>query len=222
MDILRPRGTYQRAASSDPIHDTRSGSDNVEMSSSLTAVEDTTPKLQSGFSSTIQDAAPLLLDPSTDPIKPNESNNSGRRWKWPALKGFSRLYGWRTGALSAAFSAGTSFLINLVVLVWLATHPGNLGDGVVQLFNGSCTQVERMDLWIHLAINALSTLLLSGSNYCMQCLCAPTRKDVDAAHAKGIWLDIGVPSTRNLRRVPVYKTVMWVMLGLSSLPLHLM
>jgi hypothetical protein len=113
-------------------------------------------------------------------------------------------------------------VINFVVLVWLATHKGNLGESVVELFNGSCSKIENMDLWVHLAINALSTLLLGGSNYCMQCLCAPTRKDVDAAHSKGVWLDIGVPSTRNLRRVPVYKTVMWVMLVLSSLPLHLM
>jgi hypothetical protein len=196
---------------------------NFEMaSSSVSQLDDKTPSFKSGFSANIRDEAPLLLDPSTDPIQRPESSYFGRRWKWPALGGHSRLYGWRTGALFAAFFSGTSFLINFVVLVWLATHKGNSGQGLVELFSGGCSKIERMDLWVHLAINALSTVLLGGSNYCMQCLCAPTRKDVDAAHAKGSWVDIGVPSTRNLSRVPVYKSVMWGLMGFSSVPLHLM
>ncbi len=222
MDLLRPRGTYQRANSGDPILDSSSPYDNnFEMSENNN--NDKTPSFRSGFSANIRDEAPLLLDPSTDPIKRSNPDSSWRRrWKLPALGGHSRLYGWRTGALFAAFFAGISFLINFVILVWLAVHKGNSGQGLVELYNGSCDEVERMDLWVHLAINALSTLLLGGSNYCMQCLVAPTRKDVDAAHAKGSWLDVGVPSTRNLFQVPVYKSIMWLMLGLSSVPLHLM
>lgn len=56
----------------------------------------------------------------------------------------------------------------------------------------------------------------------MQCLSAPTRKEVDEAHAKGKWLDIGVPSVRNLTSIPKLRLGMWVGLGLTSLPLHLM
>ncbi|OJJ82358.1 uncharacterized protein ASPGLDRAFT_531052 [Aspergillus glaucus CBS 516.65] len=54
----------------------------------------------------------------------------------------------------------------------------------------------------HLVINILSTLMLAGSNFTMQCLCAPTRKDLDRAHQSNRWLDIGAPSIRNLRSIP--------------------
>lgn len=70
--------------------------------------------------------------------------------------------------------------------------------------------------------NALGTLLLSGSNYCMQVLCAPTRRELDQAHAQGRWLDIGVPSFRNLWRISPKRVVVWWVLGLSSIPLHLL
>ena len=82
--------------------------------------------------------------------------------------------------------------------------------------------VEKYDTWIHLAINVVSTALLSGSNYCMQVLCAPNRKEVDDAHARKRYMDIGVPSLRNLTLIRKEKLLLWCLLGLSSLPLHLM
>lgn len=56
----------------------------------------------------------------------------------------------------------------------------------------------------------------------MQCLAAPTRKEIDRFHAQGKYLDIGVPSVRNLRAIPRSKVLLWWALGLSSIPLHLM
>ena len=79
-----------------------------------------------------------------------------------------------------------------------------------------------MSLWLHLAINVLSTLLLGASNYCMQCLTSPTREEVDRAHSRHIWLDIGIPSVRNLRRVSWYKIILWWLLAISGIPLHLL
>lgn len=55
----------------------------------------------------------------------------------------------------------------------------------------------------------------------MQCLSAPTRKEIDRAHARGVWLDIGIPSVRNLRYISKRRVLIWALLGLSSLPLHL-
>lgn len=37
-----------------------------------------------------------------------------------------------------------------------------------------------------------------------------------------IWLDIGVPSLRNLRRISTRRVVLWWLLALSSIPLHLL
>lgn len=49
---------------------------------------------------------------------------------------------------------------------------------------------------------------------------APTRNDICRAHSKQQWLDIGVPSIRNLFRVSFSRSVLWFFLLFSSLPLH--
>lgn len=56
----------------------------------------------------------------------------------------------------------------------------------------------------------------------MQVISSPTRREVNVAHAKSRWLDIGIPSTRNLRAISWGRVAMWTILGLSSVPLHLM
>ena len=94
------------------------------------------------------------------------------------------------------------------------------GIGTIQL--GSCQKTKNVSLWLHLLINILSTALLSASNYCMQCLSSPTREEVDKAHARHIWLDIGVPSVRNLRRISWKRIILWWLLAITSLPLHLL
>ncbi|KAK6223615.1 hypothetical protein QIS74_03559 [Colletotrichum tabaci] len=75
---------------------------------------------------------------------------------------------------------------------------------------------------IHVVINNLSTVLLAGSNYCMQCAIAPTRSEIDRAHARRKWLDIGVPSIRNFGKIKLEKKALWLLLSLSSFPLHLL
>jgi hypothetical protein len=149
--------------------------------------------------------------------------------------------GWRFGASNCACSVITVFFINFFVSCWGSAHRNT---GLEEIFEEEChkgsyylvskqqTQeistnrklnvVSKMNTYLHLAINLLSTILLSSSNYCMQCLSAPTRKEVDAAHAKGVWLDIGVPSIRNLKHIDRTRVLLWGLLGLSSLPLHLL
>ncbi|KAF7510338.1 hypothetical protein GJ744_006834 [Endocarpon pusillum] len=117
--------------------------------------------------------------------------------------------------------ATIAFLLNLTILIWFSSTL-KFERGVAQVFTGDCYRAERMNTWAHFGINAVSTMLLSGSNYCMQILSAPTRMEIDTAHAKKKWLDIGVPSVRNLKNVAKWKVVMWCLLGLSSLPLHLL
>ena len=56
----------------------------------------------------------------------------------------------------------------------------------------------------------------------MQCLSSPTRSEIDKAHSQGIWLDIGVPSVRNLRRLSKPRVILWWLLATSSIPLHLL
>jgi hypothetical protein len=56
----------------------------------------------------------------------------------------------------------------------------------------------------------------------MQVLMSPFREEVDRAHHYAHWVDIGIPSLRNLRFVSKAKAIIWILLGLSSIPLHLM
>ncbi|KAI1756385.1 hypothetical protein F4782DRAFT_331405 [Xylaria castorea] len=56
----------------------------------------------------------------------------------------------------------------------------------------------------------------------MQVLNAPSRDEVDTAHRKGMWLEIGVFSTRNMFAVSSFKTWCWLGLFATSIPIHLL
>lgn len=89
------------------------------------------------------------------------------------------------------------------------------------MFLGSCATAKKLNLWLHLLINILSTLLLGASNFCMQLLVAPTRHEVNKAHERAFWLDIGTSSVKNLRRIARKSMLTWLCLGFSSALLHL-
>lgn len=54
-----------------------------------------------------------------------------------------------------------------------------------------------------------------------QCLSSPTRHNIDQAHKESSWLNIGVPSVRNLFFVSKERLILWLLLAISSLPFHL-
>jgi hypothetical protein len=118
--------------------------------------------------------------------------------------------------LSTVFVTATSvFLINTIGTIVLRIKYGNF-----ELFSGSCSTAARFNTGIHILINVLSTLLLGASNLCMQLLASPTRAEIDVAHSKRVWLDVGIPSYRNLKHIARPRVVTWWVLALSSLPLH--
>ncbi len=125
------------------------------------------------------------------------------------------------GVALCAFTAGTVLIINLIVTIWGTARFGIHGN-LVTIQHGDCSKTKKLSLWLHLAINILSTLLLGASNYCMQCLSSPSRAEIDSAHSQHVWLDIGVPSVRNLRRVSWNKVILWWILAFSTIPLHLL
>jgi hypothetical protein len=122
--------------------------------------------------------------------------------------------GWRAGLLIA-------LIINIAVYAWLYntfhTHQGS-----ATIIRGSCTAVQNANTGIHAALNVLSTLVLGASTYAMQGLTAPSRSDVNAAHAKGKWVEIGTSSVRNLFYVRRRNVWIWGVLAVSSLPFHLL
>ena len=131
--------------------------------------------------------------------------------------------GWHTGVLACAACSVVVLLINVGLTIYAATNPEyKVERGVGTLYVGSCDKSRNIGLWLHLGINALSTLLLSGSNYTQQCLVAPTRSETDAAHERRRWMDIGVPSIRNLFRIKAERAWLWIAIGITSIPLHLL
>ena len=125
------------------------------------------------------------------------------------------------GVALCAFTAGTVLVINIFVTIWGSAKFGVHGS-LVTIQDGNCSKSRNLSLRLHLAINILSTLLLGASNYCMQCLSSPSRPEIDRAHSRHIWLDIGVPSVRNLRRVSWNKIILWWLFAISTIPLHLL
>lgn len=128
--------------------------------------------------------------------------------------------GYHVGVLCCTTTAAVVLLINVILCV-VASAKREIAGGFGTLFEGDCHKVKRMNLWLHLLINILSTLLLGASNYTMQCVSAPTRADINKAHRNHGWMDIGIPSVRNLGRISWPRKILWCCLILSSVPLHL-
>ena len=129
--------------------------------------------------------------------------------------------GYHFAIYCCAWMTAGVLLVNLTFTIW-ATATFGVQSGLGTLQEGHCKETKNLTQWIHLGINVLSTLLLGASNYSMQCLSSPTRREIDIAHSKGTWLDVGVPSMRNLRKISWSRIVFWWLLALSSIPLHLL
>ena len=138
------------------------------------------------------------------------------------LKKSKYLHGWRMGITLCVATAITVFMINLILTIWALSRYGSKRGGIGTIHEGSCKTTRRLSLWLHLIINILSTLLLGASNYTMQCLASPTREEVDRAHRQNRWLDIGVPSIRNLNSISPHRKILWWLLVISGVPLHLL
>lgn len=174
MELLKLRPAYQRAGidefelSSPPPPD--------YISSGLRSVQSFTSAKSSSQEYSSEYA--LLESDITHPKSPSKS-----RWT-------IRFEGWRTGASTAAVCALASLIINLVVALWLASKGKN--SAILEVYQGNCDTVAQADIWVHLAINVLSTLLLGGSNFCsaatslFACFCAYTSQCSVSARQPGL------------------------------------
>jgi heme/copper-type cytochrome/quinol oxidase subunit 3 len=125
-------------------------------------------------------------------------------------------------------SVAAIFAVNLAGLVILATRrdlikghpPSYIPDPPI--FEGNCDYADTLGTVLHAVINALSTIMLAASNVCMQMLLSPTRAEIDRAHKARTWLHIGYSSLGNFRHVGNGRRLVWLLLALSSIPLHLL
>ncbi|PVI03995.1 hypothetical protein DM02DRAFT_669382 [Periconia macrospinosa] len=131
----------------------------------------------------------------------------------------AQFSGWRGGFLACIAVTAIVLLLN-VMLAIVAVTTWDPVNGIATIYTGNCSVSSRWTMAMHLLINFLSSLLLGASNYCMQRLAAPTRAEIDKAHRRKKWLDIGMPSIRNLLSISKGRVVLWALIGLSSVPLH--
>jgi hypothetical protein len=157
---------------------------------------------------------------STSPIAKDTSKPRIDRWTsliWPT--------GWRAGVYGCITSCLVSFLINLLLTIIVVSKYGIDSSGRLTLYHGNCETSKNLNTGVHVFINAMSTIILSSSNYVQQVLCAVTREEVDAAHEgrrRSRWADIGVPSMFNICLMDRRRVALWYLLMFSSLPLHLL
>jgi len=134
----------------------------------------------------------------------------------------SQFHGWRVGVLFGVVSSATILCFNIAVLVITASIKGGYKSGFSEPLMYGPTTLSWLSIAIHALVNALGTVLLAASNYTMQAIASPTRRDLDEAHKAGRWFDVGVLNTRNLKWVPRRRLMICLLLGLSSVPLHLL
>ena len=172
---------------------------------------------------------PVLLSITSPNDSVSEKYGSVKRFEpWfpetnpehPRAKSWRTRMARREVVLWSSFIAVFSvFLINFSLATWAWLHFEITFDGIIQLYHGDCVTVKRANACAHIMINVLGTLLLGASNLTLQLLVAPTRKELDEAHAKGTWLDIGVPSFRNLWGISRYRAILWSLLAATSIPI---
>lgn len=150
-----------------------------------------------------------------------EASNAPRP-NW--ISKFRTLQGCRLGMFLCILAAFSVCLVNIIITAWaMRRYSVDPETKLGTIYQGNCEITKRLSLWMHGVINVLSTALLAASNYTMQCLLSPTRKDIDAAHKEGRWLDIGVPlSSKNFNKLSKLHKLLWIILWLSSMPLHLL
>jgi hypothetical protein len=130
---------------------------------------------------------------------------------------------WRSGLYAGLYASILVLLSNVALLLTgLVAHHGDVSKGVRTIVKGDVRHTTFTSTTYHVLINVLSTILLTSSNYTMQILCAPTRDDINRAHARGKWLEIGIMSVHNLRHIGGKRVVIWSLLAFSSAPLHLL
>lgn len=129
--------------------------------------------------------------------------------------------GWRRAAVLNTITVASFGIILLGILGTSVVKAGGWSK-VWIFFHGNCDRISTINLFLHLVLNIISTLIIASSNFFMQVLNAPTRREVDRAHSRGRWLEIGVPSIGNIFHVSGYKTLAWVLFTMSSIPIHLL
>ena len=158
---------------------------------------------------------------SPSPHGPIQVRQNSYRLQMMVSSARKRLSGWEMGMILAV-SADLAVLVIVLALTLVAALRFPRDGLRATLIDDDCDPVRKWSTWLHLGINIVSTILLATSSYAMQCLTSPTREEINRTHLRGRCMDIGVPSFGNLLKTSRHRMLLWLVIVLSSLPLHLL
>lgn len=115
--------------------------------------------------------------------------------------------GWRGGVALNVLLVFLILAAAIVCLVLTSLKARKLG-GEISIVEGTAENALNVSRGLHVVVNVFAVVLIAGANYVYQILLSPTRAEVDAAHEKLQWLDIGIPSLRNLAYVTVGRVLL--------------
>ena len=125
------------------------------------------------------------------------------------------LVGWRAGVALNTLLAFLILLVDFVCLI-VAGSRGSPDSGKSVIFAGPCVTASGISWGIYAVFNLFALVLIAGANYVFQVLGSPTRTEVAVAHFRRRWLDVGVPSFRNLGQIGSGRTVLAVVVLLAA------
>lgn len=117
------------------------------------------------------------------------------------------MIGWRGGVAINAVLALITLLVAVICFA-VASAKSKVFGAEVTVLSGSCSTVSTHNIGLHALINVLSVTLLAGGNYVFQLISSPTRDELTEAHDRKRWLDIGIPSIRNLPHISGFRTAL--------------
>ncbi|KAI0123305.1 hypothetical protein BJ170DRAFT_736541 [Xylariales sp. AK1849] len=128
----------------------------------------------------------------------------------------------RSAVLRIQVALAVSVVIaNIGITIWIMVHYHPDPRGIGTLSFGNCKEMDTINTVLHVGLNIMSSLFLGAGNYCMQIIGAPSRQEIDTAHANGVSLDIGVPSVKNIWHIQRQRKLFWVLFGICATTLHL-
>lgn len=129
--------------------------------------------------------------------------------------------GWRRTAVINTIAVTVFTVFIAILLAWSISQSGYGVDSNLIFFDGDCAKSTSINLWLHLLLNTCSTGVIASSNFFMQVLSSPTRREIDKSHRESTAMEIGVPSLSNIFRVAWWKGICWLFFFGSSIPIHL-
>jgi hypothetical protein len=126
--------------------------------------------------------------------------------------------GWRGGIAINVILSLVALAVAAVCLAFAAKQARMLG-GQLEVRKGECSAIKGWSYGISIAVNVLGLIILAGANYAFQVLSSPTRPEIDIAHQQQSWVDIGIPSLRNLifiNGIRAFLAAAIVVLGIAS------